>query len=201
MPATATTATSLDLDVGDEWLIGVQVVDDTGAPTSATVAVLVTPPSGGTATPTAVQDDTGSYLARHTIALAGRHVAVVTVSGTVVAVVPFAAHAGAVVTAAGMPTVADVRAYLGDTSADDTELGDALAAESAAQRRRCIVPAVYPADLRQALMRRVARNLAARRVPVAQFTSFDGGSTSSRVPGRDPEVRRLEGPHLRMPVA
>lgn len=200
MPATATTDTSLDLDVGDEWLIGVQVTDDAGAPTAATVAVLVTPPSGGTAAPPATQGDTGSYVARHAIALAGRHVAVVTVSGTVVAVVPFAAHATAVVTASGMPTVADVRAYIGDTGADDVEVGGVLAAEAAAQRARCRVPAAFPADLREALLRRCARNLAARRVPVASFTTFEGGGTSTRVPSRDPEITRLEAPHRRYVV-
>lgn len=62
------------------------------------------------------------------------------------------------------------------------------------------MPAAYPADLREALLRRVARNLAARAVPVASFTAFDGGATSTRVPGRDPEVRRLEAPHLRLSV-
>jgi len=200
MPATATTSTCTDLDVGDEWLIGVQVIDDAGTPISATVSVLVTPPSGGTAAPTAIQTSTGYYLARHTIALAGRHVAVVTVSGTAVAAVPFTAHATAVVTAAGMPSVADVRAYIGDTSADDTELGGVLAAEAAAQRARCRVPAAYPADLREALLRRCARNLAARRVPVASFTAFEGGGTSTRVPARDPEINRLEAPHRRYDV-
>jgi hypothetical protein len=200
MPAHATTATSVDLEVGDEWLIGVQVVDDDGTPTSATVAVAVTTPSGGSATPTAVEDGTGEYLARTTVAAAGRYVATVTVSGTVVAVVPFTAWAGAVTTAAAMPTVDELRDYLGDTSHDNDTLTAALAAEAAAQRARCTVPAVYPADLREALLRRVARNLAARSVPVASFSAFDGGVTSTRVPSSDPEVRRLEAPYRRMVV-
>lgn len=200
MPAHATTDTSVDLEVGDEWLIGVQVVDDDGTPITATVAVAVTTPNGGTVTPTAVEDATGEYLARTTLALAGRYVATVTVSGAAVGVVPFTAYAGTTTPASGMPTTAEVLDYLGDTSHDTDTLTAALAAEAAAQRARCNVPAVYPADLREALLRRVARNLAARSVPVASFSAFDGGVTSTRVPGHDPEVRRLEAPYRRMVV-
>lgn len=97
-------------------------------------------------------------------------------------------------------TISDLRDYLGDTSATDEALQDALTTERAAQAERCRVEP-YTASLREALMRRVARNLAARSVPVASFTSFDGGSTSTRVPGRDPEVARLEAPHRRRPIA
>lgn len=200
MPVHATTETSVDLEVGDEWLIGVQVVDDDDTPASATVAVAVTTPNGGSATPTAVQDGTGNYLARTTLALAGRYVATVTVSGTVVGVVPFTAWAGTTTPASGMPTVTELADYLGDTSHDTPTLTAALAAEAAAQRARCKVPAVYPADLREALLRRVARNLAARSVPVASVSAFDGGVTSTRVPTSDPEVRRLEAPYRRLAV-
>lgn len=102
--------------------------------------------------------------------------------------------------ASALVTIDDLRDYLGDTSVSEDGLRDALAAERAAQAARCRVEP-YTADLRQALLRRVARNLAARSVPVASFTSFDGGATSTRVPGRDPEVSRLEGPHRRRPIA
>lgn len=100
------------------------------------------------------------------------------------------------------PTVSDVRDYLGDTSATDDEIADALAAETASQDRACRVPddPDYPADLGQALKRRVARNLAARLVPIAQMTTFDGGVSSARVPFRDAEVSRLESPWRRVTV-
>lgn len=94
-------------------------------------------------------------------------------------------------------TLADLRAYLGATSVTDAELTSALHAERAAQAQRCRVDP-FTHELREALMRRVARNLAARSVPVATFTSFDGGATSTRVPSVDAEVRRLEGPYRKL---
>jgi hypothetical protein len=196
--AEATTSQSQTLDVGDVWEIGVVTLDDDGTPVAATVAVTITTPAGGTATPTAEEeDDTGYYLAEYTTLAAGRHLAVVTVSGTVVGVVPFTAWAQSGTTAAGMPTLSTVKAYLGDTSWSDAEITDALNAETAAQRARCRVPAVYTDDLAQALQRRVARNLAARAVPVATFTSFEGGTTSARVPQLDAEITRFEAPYRR----
>lgn len=96
-------------------------------------------------------------------------------------------------------TLAEVKEYLGDVSEDDTEITLALAAEAAAQGRRCVIPADVPDDLAEALKRRVARNLAARRVPLATYTAFEnGGGTSTRVPTGDAEIDRLEKPHRRM---
>ena len=99
----------------------------------------------------------------------------------------------------GYVTVTDVRDYLGDISEQDSEINGALQAEQAAQAARCRLDP-YTADLREALMRRVARNLAARRVPIATFTSFEGGGTSSRVPQSDPEIVRLEAPYRKLRV-
>lgn len=96
-------------------------------------------------------------------------------------------------------TITQMRAYLGDTSADDAEIAGAILAERHAQAARCRIDRYGP-DLLEALKRRVARNLAARRVPVASFTAFDGGSTSTRVPAQDPEIRRLEAPYRRLTV-
>lgn len=197
----ATTEPIVELDVGDVWEIGVVCLDDDDVPTAATVAVAVTTPSAGSATPTAEAEDvTGYYLARYTVAAAGRYLAVVTVSGDATGVVPFTVWASSPTTAAGMPSLSMVKIYLGDTSWSDADITDALAAETAAQRRRCRVPAVYPDDLAQALKRRVARNLAARSVPIAEFTSFDGGGTSRRVPTLDAEITRFEGPFRRRKV-
>lgn len=97
------------------------------------------------------------------------------------------------------PTLADVKLYLGvDHTWTDAEVQSALDAESAAQARRCTIPDVWPADLSEALKRRVARNLAARAVPIATYTSFEGGTTAHRVPTSDPEIARLEGPHRKV---
>lgn len=199
--AEATSDQSQTLGVGDVWEIGVVALDDDGTPVAATVAVTVTNPAGQTSTPTVVdEDDTGYYLARYTTLAAGRHLAVATVSGAVVASVPFTAWAQSGTTASGVPTLSTVKAYLGETSWSDSEITDALNAEAAAQRARCRVSAVYPDDLAQALKRRVARNLAARAVPVATFTSFEGGTTSARVPMLDAEIARFEAPYRRRRV-
>lgn len=200
MPVRATTDKSVTLDVGDEWVIGVLVTDHDGQATEATVAVAVTTSAGGSANPTASADDTGYYRAYYTVAAAGRHIAQVTVSGDVIGVVTFTAWVGEATPASLMPDLSDVKTYLDDVSESDAQLQDVLDAEAAAQRARCSVPAVYPADLREALLRRVARNLAARRVPVAQFSSFEGGSTVTRVPMLDAEIVRFEAPYRRRRV-
>lgn len=94
------------------------------------------------------------------------------------------------------PTAEDVEAYLGDTSYSTDDITAVLAAEKAAQAARCRVPgdeATWPADLAEALKRRVARNLALRMLPLAQLEGdADVGLITPRVV--DAEVRRLEGP-------
>ena len=199
MPVLAYADQSATLDVGDVWVLRVLVLDDDDAPTSATVTVLVTLPDGTTSAPTASEDPTGVFTAEYTVTSAERHLAVVTVSGAAVGVVPFTVWAVAPSTG-GLPDLANVLAYLGEDSHTAQEVQDALDAETAAQRRRCRIPPTYPEDLGEALRRRVARNLAARAVPVAQFTSFEGGGTSSRVPTTDPEIVRLEAPYRRLVV-
>lgn len=96
------------------------------------------------------------------------------------------------------PTLATLTAYLreGAASWDDADLQEALDAEAAAQRAVCVMPDVYPADLREALHRRAARNLALRSLPLAVHQG-DSEAGSMLLPGRDPQVRRLEAPHLR----
>jgi len=192
----ATTDAIVDLDVGDTWEIGITVPD------GSSVAVAVTAPDGTVANPTPVITG-GSVSVVAVLTLPGRYLAVLTVSGDEDAVVPFVANAAEPTTAGEMPDLAEVKAYLstnGETSALDASITEALNAEAAAQRRVCDVPAVYPDDLREALKRRVARNLAARAVPVAQITSFDGTNVSTRVTRYDAEVDRLEGPFRKVDV-
>jgi hypothetical protein len=193
MSAAATTPVDVQLDVGDTWTLGVAV------PAGSTVAVQVTSPSGDTATPTPVTTG-GRVAVQVPLEEAGRYLAVVTVTGETSEVIPFTAHAAEPTATDDLPDVEELKGYLGDTSATDDEIEDALDAEMAAQLRLCDVPAAYPDDLRQALKRRVARNLAARGVPIAQFTSFDTGAVTSRVTRTDAEVVRLEAPFRKVVV-
>lgn len=185
-----------NLEVGDVWEIGLTV--DTGA----IVAVTAKDPSGTTSTPTPVVVE-GEVSISVPLLLEGRYLAVVTVTTDgvpdVEAFTVYAETPGGVV-----PDLAAVKNYLdstGDTSFEDDDIQDALTAETAAQRKACKIPDTYPPDLGEALCRRVARNLAARQVPIAQITSFEGGQQVSRVPAWDSEVRRLEGPYLKAVLA
>ena len=104
-----------------------------------------------------------------------------------------------------VPTVSDVRAYIGETNArwDDAALTEVLASEAAAQAAVARIPAdptAYPDDLRSALLRRVQRALALRALPLAVLTGDAEAGTSTILPGRDPEVRRLEAPHRKLVV-
>lgn len=106
----------------------------------------------------------------------------------------------------GPPELADVEEYLGTNAPrDPSVIVSALAAEKAAQRAVCNVPSssnVWPDDLREALCRRVAHNIAMRGIPLAlQESITDAGAAVTRVGGLDPEVRRLEAPYRRRPLA
>lgn len=102
------------------------------------------------------------------------------------------------------PDVADVMTFLGDTEFDEPEIELALAAEKAAQATRCRVPADdadWPADLAEALCRRVMRNLKTKALPlgVEPFTIDDVTVATTRV-GSDFETKRLEAPYRRLVV-
>lgn len=204
MPAFIASA-DRDADAGDTWTAWILCVADDGTGTAPdSVAVALTLPDGMADTGTATaQTAVGLYKVTYDLTQAGRHAVVITVTDTTYG--DEVLTAGIEVRAAtqdALPDLSAVWAYLGDdNSYTSEEVGNALAAETAAQARRCRIPVDYPADLGEALKRRVARNLAARAVPVATFTSFDGGGTSARVPSVDAEVRRLEAPYLRLPVA
>lgn len=95
-------------------------------------------------------------------------------------------------------TVADIKSYLGDAAAQwgDPELTSVLAAEVAAQTSRCRTVDPRPADLDEALKRRVGRNLAMRKLPLGIVQSEVEGT---RV-GADPEIKRLEAPYRKLVV-
>lgn len=210
MTVRASTDTSVNLPVGGLWRIEVIATDSDGLDLVTPPVVTVTTPGGATATPVAVAGPGSVWAAEYVISAAGRHTARVT-TGTAGAA-DFTAYATAIVAAAGMPTLADLRGaseerddpddlgYLGENGATDAEITDALDAEASAQRDAVRVPAAYPASLRQALMRRVARNLAMRGLPLAVLQGDAEAGDTTVLPGNDPEVRRLERPHRRLKV-
>ena len=195
--STVSDASSL-ANVGEAWTIRVRTVDENGYATGTTTpSITITRPDASTSSPVLAADVLyGDWLVRYTVLAAGRHVAHVS---TVNDALDVAMYAAGPTTESGMPTTDDLARYLQQNASSWTtlDLADALAAERAAQRARCGERAVYPADLRQALLRRAQRNLAMRRLPLAINTGdADGGSLV--IPGRDPEVRRLEGPYRRL---
>lgn len=99
-----------------------------------------------------------------------------------------------------IPDAASITAYLGTTvSFTPQEMAEALAAETAAQAKVCTIPAVYPADLAEALKRRVAHNLALRSLPLGiQASITDVAVATTRVGGTDAEVARLERPYKKL---
>jgi hypothetical protein len=100
------------------------------------------------------------------------------------------------------PDLEAVAAYLGDASSwTEDQVTEALAAETAAQAAACTIPlTTWPADLTEALKRRVARNLAMRALPLGAQASISEVGVGTFRPGSDSEVRRLEAPHRRHPV-
>lgn len=96
-----------------------------------------------------------------------------------------------------------VKEYLGpDTQWSDSDIQSALDAEAAAQAKRVTYPDPVPADLDEALCRRVAHNLALRPLPLGLATSISEISVATNnVGGLDAEVRRLESPYRRVVIA
>jgi hypothetical protein len=184
--------------VGDTWTITVQVTDVDGARVDVAPVVTVTPPDGTPATPAVDGLGSGRYRASYPLAAAGRHTATVVAAGYGAALL--AVDVVAATPAGQMPKPADVNRYLGEHSWTPEEVEDALAAEKDAQRNRCAIPAYYPNDLRNALLRRAQRNLAMRRLPLALPQGDVELGPTSVLPAYDPEVARLEKPHYRLLV-
>lgn len=191
----ATTERVQELGIDDVWRIGVT--------SDATPSILVLDPDGESATATLTADS--QYEWTVPAAAAGRWLASVTSTEG-------ALHFVANVTGVNaLPTLADLRGasvdrddpddlgYLGSNSWTDAEIQDALDTEIRAQRSVCHVPAEYPATLFEAVMRRVACNLARRKLPLMVLRG-DAEAGSTMPPSRDSEVRRLEAGHRRLKV-
>lgn len=190
--------TSRTVETGAAWVLRVLVTDDVGDTSGDVPTITVTEPDG-TLVPVTAETTTCPGVVRGVYypAVAGRHLAqAVHIDHGQVS---WVANVMDVVPTDEMPDVDDYRAYAGETSATDAEIQQALDQEQAAQFGVCRVPATYPADLQGALMRRVQRALAIRHLPLAVRESTDGESQIV-VPGRDPEVRRLEAPYRKVTV-
>ena len=92
-----------------------------------------------------------------------------------------------------------VKTYLGTAAGQwsDAELTRTLASEASAQSARVRALSPRPADLDEALLRRVSRNLAMRKVPLGVAVSE---VEATRIGARDPEITRLEGPYKKVAV-
>jgi hypothetical protein len=200
MTVYAITGTSVDLPVSGSWELRVLVVDDTGAASDTVPTVTVTLPAGGTAAPAMTSDSLGVFRTVYIPGTAGRYVARVVAAG--LGAVDFAAYVTATVAGTAMPAAGDLDDYLGGAgnhSWTDDEMTDALGAEAAAQRGVCDVPAAFPDDLRNALLRRAQRNLVLRALPLAVLRG-DAESGDTLIPRLDSEIRRFEGPHRKTPI-
>lgn len=106
-----------------------------------------------------------------------------------------------------VPDVTAVRLYLGENAGSwqDPEISAALAAEIGDQAARCRIPTAadggIPDALAEAILRRVAHNLAVRALPLGvQATITDMAVATTNVGGLDAEVRRLEAPYRKRVV-
>ena len=198
MSVETVSSASIDARLGAVWDLHVAVRDIDGCLVDDPAVITVTPPDGTPATPDVETDGTGQYRAVYVLAEPGRYVARAVTAENGAA--DFAAFVTEPTPAGGMPDLAEVLNYLlWETDTDTDEAAFALAAESAAQRGKCRVDAIYPDDLRNALFRRIARNLAMKGIPLAVLRGNAEDGTLV-VPGNDPEVRRLEAPYRRLPM-
>jgi hypothetical protein len=186
-----------ELYQGSRWVLEVRVTDDDGRAVESLPDITAIFPGGDETTPAPENLGHGFYRAALTVTEAGTYVAVFETDDYGVAA--FRANVTSLADPfANMPDLAEVKTYLGITdSSKDALVTDALNAETEDQEAKCRVPVVYPIQLGQALKRRVARNLALRGIPLAVLQG-DAEVGSLTLPGRDPEVRRLEAPFRKL---
>jgi hypothetical protein len=208
MPLTALSSTSRTLWVGDAWPLVFMVRDtDMSLVSGVTPTVAITLPDGTTGVAPPLDTDPvwsgGAYRFDYTLTVPGRHLATVDAVGYGRQV--FVAWGREATPTNTLPTVDDVDDYLrsgaGNHSWTTADMAGALAAETDAQRRVCRVGPAYTADLREALLRRVQRNLALRPNPMAMTRGdAEAGDPQQPLPRHDPEVSRLERPYRKLPI-
>ena len=98
-----------------------------------------------------------------------------------------------------MIALADVRAWVQVPVSvmTDAQLQQVVDAETLLQARACTVPATLTPDLIQAIYRRVAREVAARGVPLGVLGA-DSEYGPARISRWDAEIDRLEGPNRKL---
>lgn len=185
----------VSLPEGGTWRLVVSVTSGR-VPSAVAPTVTVTPPAGAPVELDVTACGT-KWAASYVTADLGVHSALVEAEG--LGEVWAVANVVEALTVTSWPDREALDTYLGDHSATDDEMDDALAAETQAQFDACRVPGFYPSSLRQALLRRCARNLALRGLPLAVLRG-DSESGDTVLPGSDPEVRRLEKPWRRLTV-
>lgn len=177
---------------GGAWCVTVRAIDELGnLVTTVTPTVVVTRPDGSTVTPAPALDADQHWTTIYTLDASGRYLMHVS---TPEDALDFAVYAYAPGT---VPTLNEVVDYLGGRNVAGVD--GAYRAELGAQRDKCGERAEYPDQLREALYRRVSRNLAMRQLPLA-MSGGDAEAGPALIPGNDPEVRRLEAPWRRLVV-
>lgn len=106
--------------------------------------------------------------------------------------------------AATIPTVTDVRSWTSVTvqSLSDVQIQQIIDAETAMQAALCRwVEDDYPVNLAQAMLRRCAREIAGRQLPLGLTADTAGEYAPVRLPAYDVEIERLESPNRVIAVA
>lgn len=202
MALTADSPTTAAVDLGGEWVLSACAYDADGqAQPGSVVTASVTDPAGVITAPAVSSPTSAVFRAVLYPVVAGRWTGHL---DSDVGRVYFAVQVSA---PAALPTVDDLLGptdsddgYLGPTSWSVADVTEALREETAAQASVCRIPAAYPDDLRGALMRRVACNLARRALALGMTQGDAETGTAAYLPGTDPEVRRLEGPWRKLTV-
>lgn len=102
------------------------------------------------------------------------------------------------------PTIADVRAWanVSPASLSDAQLQQILDTESALQTAACTwADDAFPVALTQALLRRCAREIGGRQLPLGLTADTAGEYAPVRLPSFDVEIERLEAPFRVIAVA
>jgi len=137
----------------------------------------------------------GSHIIGYSPAKLGRHLATFTATGNYAGVASVVFDVDALDLA--FIDLTELKAYVGQTSASDAQITEALATERALQALVCWIDP-YEHPLRSALLVRVKRRLAKRAVPLAQVSSYgtQGGATAQYAASSfDADIDELEAPY------
>jgi hypothetical protein len=95
----------------------------------------------------------------------------------------------------GYPTLATIRAWcqVGSTVVDDAMLGPVAGAEQKLQSLLCQIETPVQDPVYQSFLRRVARHLAAKGVPLGILAADESGTV--RLARWDSEIGRFEAPY------